>query len=116
MKKTKWFLLISGIIWLVYDIIMAANGKKGDTISEVTLFYSFKNSFIPFAVGYLAGHLFWPRKKEELNIFISIGLGIVLGIITFFINRLSGISFYPIIWMTVGIPLGHFIWWQEIKK
>jgi hypothetical protein len=115
-KLTKYFLAISGLIWIVYDIIVAFNGKEGDTISEITLFYSFKNSFIPFAIGYLIGHLFWPRDEEEIKLPVSILFGIAFGISCFVINRFSAITINPIAFVIAGIVLGHILWFQKSKN
>jgi hypothetical protein len=48
--------------WDIYAII--AGGVDG-TISRVVLKASFDNPVIPFAMGFVSGHLFWPQPPPE---------------------------------------------------
>lgn len=47
-------------IALGVEVYALMNKKPGDTISEVTWKVIRHNPFIPFLVGFLMGHLFWP--------------------------------------------------------
>ena len=44
-------------VWLALD-------EGSPTISEWILKYSSEYIMIPFAFGILAGHLFWPQRKQ----------------------------------------------------
>lgn len=63
----------AGLIgWDVYVAVEERNIEpgKGATISEVTLGFAQRHPIVPFAVGVLCGHLFWPqvRKPEPESI------------------------------------------------
>lgn len=58
---TKVLMLSIAIVLIGWDIYVAANDIPGDTISELTLSWAFMHPVIPFAVGVLCGHLFWPQ-------------------------------------------------------
>lgn len=47
-----------------WDIYVAVNGIKGDTISEILQSWDQDYPMIRFAWGVLAGHLFWPQRKK----------------------------------------------------
>ena len=53
------YLLLAGVVLLFgYEFWAAANGKPGDTISEI-VWRASKRPILPFAFGLLMGHLFW---------------------------------------------------------
>jgi len=59
-EMTKWFILGTGIIWLVYDIYLDRSGKK--TLSNIILGTIGKYGVpIIFITGFVMGHLFWPQ-------------------------------------------------------
>lgn len=39
--------------------------ESGDTISEVTLAFAQRHPALPFSVGVVAGHLFWPQRVRS---------------------------------------------------
>ena len=43
----------------VWDVWLATNAKKGDTISEVTTTFAHKHPMLPFALGVVIGHWLW---------------------------------------------------------
>jgi hypothetical protein len=56
---------IAGLLGL--ELYTLVNDDKNDTISEVVQSTSHKWIFIPFLVGFLMGHWFWPldiRRKH----------------------------------------------------
>lgn len=63
-KITKWFILISIAIILVYDLI-AFLSHQDATISEQIWFWSGKFPVVPFLGGLLCGHLFVPQYIEK---------------------------------------------------
>lgn len=48
-----------------WDIVVAANREKGDTISEILLRSSRTVPIIAAAWGILTGHLFWPQRVKD---------------------------------------------------
>lgn len=59
---TAAILIVAIIVLVAWDIYVAANGVKGDTISEIALDFARRHPVIPFAVGIVCGHLFWPQN------------------------------------------------------
>lgn len=45
-------------LWIGWDIVVASNGVKGDTISEITARLAKAVPLIALATGVVAGHLF----------------------------------------------------------
>jgi hypothetical protein len=44
-----------------WDIYVASDGIAGDTISEIMLKVAKDHPIVPFALGVVIGHLFWPQ-------------------------------------------------------
>lgn len=66
--KTGWtVLLVLGVVG-VWDVILATNAARGDTISEVTLAFTQRHPWLTFALGYVAGHLTWPQYREKKEV------------------------------------------------
>jgi hypothetical protein len=59
---TVWILIAITIVLIVWDIWVAVEPTDGDTISEVVLGWARRTPALPFAVGFLCGHLFWPQS------------------------------------------------------
>jgi hypothetical protein len=119
MDKKKWisftkiFMLSIGVIIVIVDSILALNGIKGDTISEVALFYGIKSGFVPGGLGYVLGHLFWPRKYKVpfvASIFFAIAYASLAHLLQ------SHFHIVPIIWVVIGIVIGSLLWPQERKQ
>lgn len=64
-RITTVLLLVTIAVLVGWDIYVAANEHSGDTISEIVLAVSLKRPAIPFAVGFVCGHLFWPQSKDD---------------------------------------------------
>lgn len=56
------------VVWDIHVAVSEADKAPGEgaTISEVTLGFAKRHPVLPFAVGVICGHLFWPqiRRKE----------------------------------------------------
>lgn len=59
---TGWLLVGAVGVLALYDIVVAANRQEGDTISEVTLDTAKAHPVVPFTLGVVCGHLFWPQS------------------------------------------------------
>jgi hypothetical protein len=64
-KITSGILIAVSLGLIVWDVFMAGNATHGDTISEIVLNFAFNNPSIPFALGCIMGHLFWPQLVKE---------------------------------------------------
>lgn len=67
--NTKWItigVLLGCVTILVgWDIYVAINPPDGDTISEVLFQWAGDHPVVPFVIGVLCGHWFWPQYKEK---------------------------------------------------
>lgn len=66
-RKVTISILVAAVLALIaWDVVVAMNPTPGDTISEITLAFAMRHPALPFAVGVVCGHLFWPqyRRKE----------------------------------------------------
>lgn len=65
---TIWSILVAIISLLGLETWTLTNNEKDDTISEVIQSTPHKWIFIPFLMGFLMGHWFWPldtRRKYD---------------------------------------------------
>ena len=63
---TKWFMVSVILLIAIYDIAALAIGGGSATISHVIgIEGSFDSPLIPFGVGFVMGHLFWPQKRSK---------------------------------------------------
>ena len=51
------------VILIAYDVWVFIEPSPADTISEVLLRAASGNPIIPFALGVVFGHLFWPQRQ-----------------------------------------------------
>lgn len=62
---TKAFLVVGILLIAIYDVVALFTWGVGATISRVIgVEASFDAPTIPFGVGLVAGHLFWPQSKS----------------------------------------------------
>lgn len=61
---TKWVLLGVTIVLAIFDIWIINNEYWQSTISAVVLERSIRHPIIPFVIGIIAGHLFWPQRRK----------------------------------------------------
>jgi hypothetical protein len=64
-KITIGVMAVAAAALIGWDIVVAANNTKGDTISEILLKSSKKVPIVATAWGILTGHLFWPQRRRE---------------------------------------------------
>lgn len=62
---TGAFLVGLTAVIAVYDVVAAVFGGYQATISSVLYFQGQKWPIIPFALGVLAGHLFFPNREAS---------------------------------------------------
>ena len=65
MTDSNWTVLIlvaTAILLLVWDIYVAYfNDEKNDTISSIVYRSALQHPLLPFGIGVIMGHLFWPQ-------------------------------------------------------
>lgn len=61
-KFTKWFIGIVFALIVIVDVLLLVIGGVDSTISRVLIGWSVQLMILPFAVGVLCGHLFWPQR------------------------------------------------------
>ncbi len=112
-------MLVAAVVGaIIYDLIAAFGNdvpNKLDTWSGLIFTASRAVAFIPFACGFVGGHIFWPRPEGALLEFPAgwivsaiVGLSLVglqAMLRAFFGN---GYAFMPIVYGLIGIPFGHF--------
>jgi hypothetical protein len=64
-KWTIGILIAIAVILIAWDVYVYVEPSDGDTISEVTLAAAGKHPVIPFAIGVICGHLFWPQRSND---------------------------------------------------
>lgn len=64
-KLTGIFMGIALLVIIGYDVYAYSQGGTEGTISWQTFRLSHERPVIPFAVGFVCGHLFWQMKGLE---------------------------------------------------
>lgn len=61
--QTSWILVAIIVLLIAWDVYAGFfTAGAGDTISEVTLFWARRHPIVPFIVGGINFHLFWPQQ------------------------------------------------------
>lgn len=65
MKRLTTLVLIlsTTAIWTIWDLYMWLTPGKDDSISQVFLYFSV-HPVLPFLMGMVMGHLFWPQVRD----------------------------------------------------
>lgn len=65
-RRVTIILLVAFVVVLAgWDIFAAAEPTAGDTISELVLATARRHPVLPFVVGIICGHLFWPQGETQ---------------------------------------------------
>lgn len=125
---TIGILIATAVIWALYDVIPFLDPARGDTISEVILYYALRSLFIPYAFGVLCGHFFFPRDGAEQHprILVPLSLAVLIYDVVahvFNVPVMLSLQAYPFVPFLVGIPIGTWLWpqsrsdkLQDVKK
>ena len=62
-KVLKIIMAVVTVVIIVFDIYLAINPAT-NTISRIIQTIAFKHPILPFAIGVLCGHWFWPVSKD----------------------------------------------------
>jgi hypothetical protein len=115
-KLTKLFIWVCFTIIVAVDIYWAANGTLGDTISEVTKYYSYQWLTIPVAHGVLTGHLFWPIRGPITHKWGRIACLWMLTLAVIVLDIVSYVDVFPVIPNVIAIGLGRLLWPQSVPE
>jgi hypothetical protein len=111
--------LVSAIL-VGWDLFVATNKVKGDTISEILQQIGQSHPFVPFAFGVLLGHFFWvgePALVPWQQVAALLCSSFVCFLVDFlyirgFVDALCILYHQPIIISLFGILCGRIIWPQ----
>lgn len=112
-----WVLV--GLIVLC-DVWLAADGRDGNTWSELMRTYGRTHLILPWLCGTLIGHLFYTRDNPRLwgNLSLQQGSSLIfwfsaifflVGIVAFQ-KKLNVPSIFMTLTAFAGIGAGHFLW------
>lgn len=99
-------------LWDIYVVFF--NREQEDDLSGIIRRASRRAVTIPFCMGVLMGHWFWPGPK---HVDLLVGLAMLTCIASAF-GLLSGFVLYKlklpdsmlILWVLLGIVAGHILW------
>lgn len=113
---SKWVLCVVLTLVIGWDVVLATNGVRGDTISEITRDYAYRWHLIPMALGVLLGHLLWnirgPVTHRALRMAGLVGLGV--GVFLWDLAAITDIA--PMLLVPVAVPLGRLLWPQSTQR
>ena len=117
-KITRYLLLITAAVWIVYDFFPFFDPATGDTISEVIAYYALRLYSLPFVFGVLCGHFFflrdgrYPKPKILLPVALLVIATDVIAHLTQNLIMLH-LQTYPCVPLLLGIPFGFLFWPQQ---
>jgi hypothetical protein len=98
--------IVLGII--IFDIVLASDGVKGNTISEVMRYWSSKVLLLPWAWGVLAGHFFHPSWSWQPHQPIGVAILVWFSVAAWAVAYTVGM---PMLVLTgAGVVAGVFLW------
>lgn len=119
---TRIVIFAALVLMIGWDLVVASNQWRGDTISELTLWTVLRSLTVPLLLGYICGHLTWPGKHRlQARMVLTVG-GIVIGLTLSFdvltwckITTWDWLMFvraWPPITFLPGYVFGHLFWPQ----
>ena len=118
-RITTIILYLVGVVLLIWDIIVASNDMRDDTISEIIRDTSYKIWFLPWAFGGVMGHLFWNKKESQKPNVVGMVSGSIALVIANLIVLHQGCTiglWVPLAAFVGGFVAGHFWWPQKAKE
>lgn len=92
----------------LYDIAPFQTAVDGDTVSEVIRDAGLSSPSVPWAVGFLMGHFFWPGRREVPH-GVAIGFGALVAIIFHLLRDVLDVM-PMIVLVGAGAWCGHLVW------
>jgi len=116
-KITAVMLVMFTVILLVWDIDVAHNDVKDDTISELLRDLSHDWLTLPFVLMGIMGHLFWNRPGEDRNLqftkLTSVTALVVLRDLINLAHSLPTFQFANLVAALAGFICGA-LWWPQL--
>jgi len=119
-RKTLWGILALAAGLIVWDFLLLTDGEPDTTISAVLRITS-RILFMPYAFGFIAGHVYWnkegPRDDAPLKVRFTIAaiIGLAFTGLALALPALAPVAYlceHPQIVFVVGFVLGHYLWPQ----
>lgn len=110
---TVSLIIITASVLVVWDIAVAINDVKYDTISRIIQGWSFAFPAIPLIWGILGGHWFWSRDVGIFDEYSFYVLGVIFLLSLIFNPYLAKLLPTPV-WCAIGFVLGHLLWPMNI--
>lgn len=113
------FGLVSLILCVAYvivsDVVLALNGRPGDTYSEMFAAWSYQYAALPAAWGAISGHWFLTLgiKSPWWGLFMLLGVGAALLVVDLVTHNWLARHTHPGAWFLIGIALGSMFWGQN---
>ena len=96
-------------ILAIYDTVILLEPTQGDTISEIVRQWASDYGSVPFGVGVLVGHWFWPRA----GVLRSIPALLVVCALMLGADLLTTLRFMPVVNLILGAVAGGVFWGPE---
>jgi hypothetical protein len=117
---TGTLLIAVVVVLILWDLVAFFTGTELDTESGMILEFAYANFTLPFAIGGLAGHFFWPRdapifglSKGQAFFGVVLPLMITMSVIDiFYLTPTWLLPWLPVI----GFPIGSFFWPQRKQR
>jgi len=119
MKGSKWIVVLTAIVWSVWDVIPAMNQGRGDTISEAIRTWSRTAWVVPMGWGILTSHFFvniGQPENYQLRFYVMSGFFVACIIANLIHSYYMGYVLSPAVRVGVmlfGMGIGMFFWPQN---
>lgn len=123
-KKTALWILIIIVAISLWDVFLLRSGGGRVTISHIFLMLGTCPT-VPLAFGIIAGHVFWPKRglrpdsqsATNITVLLTSVIGSYLWYTFSFGPVMRFLSDNPmLVFVAIGMPLGHFLWSQYSKE
>lgn len=118
-RVTGGVIVISIVLLVGYDIVIAIENSPGDTLSEILRDWAWKHPSLAFGFGGLMGHWFGNfdqlvkfRAKFEYSWVLLALIALGWAAADFF----NVFHVHPMIALLAGIPAGATLWAQKPRK
>jgi len=115
MKKVTWLVMGIGVAaWILWDIYVVMFMQSTDaSISRLTLYsLAYQYQMVPFGVGIVVMHLFWPSKDVPYHWQRVIALGVLSAVVVAVDLWVIG-ALFPLWSLLAGGAAGKMLWPQR---
>lgn len=108
-RLTKIVVLATTAALVLYNIGVLVEPTPNDSISAIIHGWAERWSFVPWLVGVLGGHWFWPYKPLLPQPWRYVAL-LDLFLLFIVVNVIYGITVLPLTALFVGVLCGGMLW------